>query len=125
MQPWTRTFPYEFYEQIFRLKGWPGSDGVKRPSVIGHYTNDVVYARIAPGVLDELQRRNPTLPMGWRRNRHHQWFTEDYGHPRVKEHLKAVIVLMRSCGSWQVFQERLNMALPKINTTFAMPLDDD
>ena len=22
LQPWTRTFPFTFYEQIFRLKGW-------------------------------------------------------------------------------------------------------
>ena len=22
LQPWTRTFEYSFYEQIFRLKGW-------------------------------------------------------------------------------------------------------
>ena len=56
LQPWTKTFPYEFYEEIFRLKGWPGPDGVKRPSVIGHYTNDIVYARLAPGVLDELKQ---------------------------------------------------------------------
>lgn len=36
LQPWTKTFPYEFYEQIFRLKDWPGPNGVKRPKVIGH-----------------------------------------------------------------------------------------
>ena len=29
LQPWTKTFPYEFYEQIFRLKGWSGPDGRK------------------------------------------------------------------------------------------------
>ena len=42
LQPWTKTFPYEFYNQIFRLKGWPGPQGMKKPSVIGHYTNDFV-----------------------------------------------------------------------------------
>ena len=62
LQPWTRTFPFTFYEQIFRLKGWGNAAGVKRPSVIGHYTNDFVYDRIAPGVLDELRSRNPVLP---------------------------------------------------------------
>ena len=29
LQPWTRTFPPEFYSEIFRLKGWSGPDGVK------------------------------------------------------------------------------------------------
>ena len=56
LRPWTRTFPYDFYEQIFRLKGWPGPNGMKKPSVIGHYTNDFVYARLAPGVLNELKK---------------------------------------------------------------------
>ena len=59
LQPWTKTFPYEFYEQIFRLKGWEGPRGVSRPAVIGHYTNNLVYERLAPGVLEELKRINP------------------------------------------------------------------
>ncbi len=74
LQPWTKTFDYEFYRQIFRLKGWPGPNGVARPSVIGHYTNDndIVYSRLVPGVLKELRRVNPTLPSGkGRRNTHH------------------------------------------------------
>ena len=96
LQPWTRTFPFTFYEQIFRLKGWGNAAEVKRPSVIGHYTNDFVYDRIAPGVLDELRRRNPVLPQGWRKNRHHQWFTPEFGTPRLKMHLEAVTALMRA-----------------------------
>ena len=47
-KPWTKTFPYEFYEQIFRLRRWPGPDGVKRPKVIGHYTNDVCLCAYRP-----------------------------------------------------------------------------
>ena len=49
LQPWSRTFDFTFYEQIFRLRGWGSAEGVKRPQVIGHYTNDIVYERIAPG----------------------------------------------------------------------------
>ena len=100
LQPWTKTFPYEFYEQIFRLKRWPGPDGVKRPSIIGHYTNDIVYARLAPGVLDELQSKNPTLPGGRRKDKHHQWFTPEPGHQKLKEHLAAVVALMRAAANW-------------------------
>ena len=87
LQPWTRTFPYEFYEQIFRLKGWPGPDGAKRPHIIGRYTNDFVYQRIAPSVLSELQERNPRLPSGHRAHKHHQWFNPEFGHPKLREHL--------------------------------------
>ena len=125
LQSWTRTFDYEFYEQIFRLKDWGSPDGVKRPRVIGIYTNDVVYERIAPGVLDELRQVNPTLPQGWRKNRHHQWFTPEFGHPKLKEHLAAVIALMRAASSWDAFKRSLDRALPKIGNTIPLALDDE
>ena len=124
LQPWTKTFPYNFYEQIFRLKGWPGPDGAKRPAVIGHYTNNFVYARLAPGVLAELRRRNPKLPTGHRKNRHHQWFTPDFGDPRLKEHLAAVTALMRAAPNWDSFMRSLNRAFPPPNKTIPLPLDD-
>lgn len=65
MQPHTKTFPEEFYRQIFRLRGWEWKPWtVKKPGVIGHYTNDIVYERLAPDVLDELKRPNPTNEAG-------------------------------------------------------------
>ena len=42
LQPWTKTFSYEFYEHIFHLKSWPKPQGMKDPRVIGRYTNDIV-----------------------------------------------------------------------------------
>jgi hypothetical protein len=111
LQPWTKTFPYEFYVEIFRLKSWPGPQGAKRPSVIGHYTNGLVYERLAPGLLDELRRINPPTEKGHRKA--HQWFTPDLGHPRLKEHLAAVIALMRASSNWDGFMRLLERALPK------------
>ena len=125
LQPWTRTFPYEFYQQIFRLKGWPGPQGAKRPSVIGHYTNDVVYARLAPGVLDELRNKNPVKSSGRRRAMHHQWFTPDIGNPKLKEHLAAVVALMRAAANWSSFQRMLNRAFPKEGHSIPLPLEDE
>ena len=125
LQPWTKTFPYEFYAEIFRLKGWPGPDGVKRPSVIGRYTNDIVYSRLAPGVLEELQARTPKLPSGNRRNKYFQWFTPDFGHPRLREHLHAVIALMKASTTWAGFQRSLRRAFPKVNEQIPLALGDD
>ncbi len=124
LQSWTKTFPYEFYNEIFRLKGWPGPDGVKRPSVIGHYTNDLVYERLAPRVLEELRKRNPVQPSGSRRNRHHQWFTPDIGHPKLKEHLAGVIALLRAAPNWDAFHRGLQRAFPKQHEVIPMALDD-
>ena len=56
LQPWTKTFPYEFYTEIARLKGWPPLYSMKRPSVVGHYTNDIVYERIAPWTPSRVAR---------------------------------------------------------------------
>jgi len=124
LQPWTKTFPYEFYQQIFRLKDWSGPDGVKRPSVIGHYTNDFVYSRLAPSVLDELRELNPRLPSGHRSNRHHQWFTPEFGHPKLKEHLTAVIALMRAAPNWESFRRSLQRAFPRYGETMSLSLED-
>ena len=124
LQPWTRTFPYEFYTEIARLKEWPEIYSIKRPSVIGHYTNDIVYDRIAPGLLEELRNVNPTLPTGRRQHRHHQWFTPELGHPRLKEHLAAVTALMRAAPNWTAFQRSLQRAFRKLNDTLPLPLED-
>ena len=59
LQAWTKTFPNEFYERIYALKGWDFPEGVKRPAVIGRYTNTYVYERLPEGVLDKLKAVNP------------------------------------------------------------------
>ena len=124
LQPWTKTFPFEFYTEICRLKGWPSIRAVKRPSVIGIYTNDFVYDRLAPALRKELQRRNPSLPTGTRKHKHHQWFTPEHGHPKLREHLAGVTMLMRSATSWRDFRRRLDAASPKFGTTIPLNLDD-
>ena len=126
LQPWTKTFPYEFYTEICKLKGWPSVYAIKRPSVIGRYTNDVVYERLAPGVLDELKARTPRLPSGNLKNKFFQWFTPDLGHPKLKEHLVGVMALMRAAPpfGWEYFKRSLQRAYPKLNETIPLPLDD-
>lgn len=123
LQPWTKTFPFEFYTEIARLKEWPPLYSMKRPSVIGHYTNDIVYDRIAPGVFEELRRINPTLPTGRRKSRHHQWFTPDPGYVKLNQHLAAVTALMRAAPNWTAFQRGLQRAFPKLNENIPLALD--
>ena len=125
LQPWTKTFPYEFYQLIYKLKGWPGPDGHKRTPLIGHYTNDIVYDRLAHGVLDELKKLNPPLPSGNRPHRHHQWFTPDIGHPKLKEHLIGVMALMRAAPNWDAFKRGLARAYQKREETLPLPYDED
>ena len=125
LREWAKTFPDEFYSQMFRLRGWsyiPWS--VKRPSAVGKYTNDLVYNRLAPGVLNELKMLNPTDERGRRKVHYHQWLTEDVGHARLREHLAAVIALMKASSTWDQFRRAINRALPSYGSTMELPLDE-
>lgn len=123
---WAKRFPDEFYREIFRLKGWKwNSMSVARPGVVGRYTNDIVYERLAPGILEELQKVNPVGDNGGRARKHHQFLTEDIGHPALAQHLHAVISLMRVSPTWHGFKTLLDRAFPKKGTQIELLLGDD
>lgn len=125
---WSLTFPDDFYKHLFRLKGipYPTGDGNKKPSYVGHWTNDIVYSRIAPGVLAELKVKNPRDPeTGERKRKHHMHFSRDYGHPVLKEHVSNATFLMSTCTDWHDFKRRLDMAKPKFGNTIEMPLNGE
>jgi len=126
---WAKRFPDEFYRHIFRLRGWPwkaiGEGSPKGPQVIAHYTKDLVYARLAPGILTQLQERMPRNDSGRPKGKLHQLFTEDVGHPALAQHLWAVIGFMRVCGTWDQLMGMLNVAYPKRGDTLAMPFMAD
>ena len=122
---WAKTFPDNFYKDLFRLRGWRYTPfSVARPRYVGILTNDIVYARLAPGLLDELRRLTPKAPSGHRKNRFHQWLTENVGHPRLREHLEATTALMRVSNDWSGFHRLLQRAYPKVNTNLEMDIDD-
>ena len=62
---------------------------MKRPALIVRYTNDLVYECLVPSELDELSRKSPVLPNGYRRHKQHQWFTPNTSHPKLREHLSG------------------------------------
>lgn len=122
---WAKRFPDEFYDQMFRLKGWSkGSlrNPSHRPGAAGKYTNDIVYERLGPGILEELQARNPKNERGFRKGKHHQLLTEEVGHPALAQHLHAVIALMRISKDWPQFKKMLDAAFPKKGDTLEMDL---
>lgn len=121
---WAKRFPDEFYQEIFRLKGWNWSF-LKRPSYVGKLTTDLVYERITPGLLEELEKRNPKDEKGNRKGRHHQLMTDEVGHPALAQHLYAVIGLMRASTTWDGFYRLLQRSFGKKNEQISMSLDDD
>ncbi len=114
LQKWAKTFPNEYYKEMFKLRGWPYNEhSTKRAPIVGKLTNNVVYDRLAPAIREELEKRNPKLPSGKRAHKHFQHLTPDLGHPKLREHLASVITLMKVAPNWRRFMEMLNRALPK------------
>ncbi len=120
---WTKTFPLEFYREIFRLKGWEWRSG-KMPSVVGKYTNDLVYSRLTSGLLEQLRHHNPMTEKGYRRHKHHQYLTRDVGHPALSRRLYELIGMARACETWDKFYHLVERTFPKLNATLLLPLDD-
>jgi hypothetical protein len=121
LRKWVRTFPGEFYRELFRLRNLPYNGTVKRPQYVGHLTNDLVYARLAPGVLEELKRVTPRDDKGRLRHHLHRRLTEELGHPKLLQHLAAVTAVMRGCDTWDQFKKLVDKALPK---QVSLPLFD-
>lgn len=119
---WAKRFPDEFFENIFKMKGWTWKEAsTKKPGVVGKYINDVVYDRLAPHILNELREKNPPNMKGNRKVKHHQYLTPDIGHPKLQEHLSGVMAIQRIAGSnWGRFKSMMDVAYPRYGHT--MPI---
>lgn len=63
--------------------------------------------------MDELKQKNPKNIKGRRKNKHHQWLTEDIAHPKLRERIASVTILMKAAARWDDFKRMINRALPK------------
>ena len=119
---WTKAFPDEFFDQVCRLKEWDVPRSRKYPKHMGNVVNEVVYARLAPGALDELRRLNPMLESGRRDHHHHQHLTRNVGYVKLHQHLAAVIAMMKTKreGDWQGFLWDLNRVFPIVDTNLQL-----
>lgn len=122
LRPWIHTFPDDFYEQLFRLRGlsYPRMT-VKKPQYFGHLTNDIIYARLAPSVLEELKKVVPKDSKGRHKYQFHRKLTNDIGHPKLRELLSSVITLMKISKNYSQFYKMLDNVHPKYNTTLPLP----
>ncbi len=125
LRPWIRTFPEEYYEHLFRLRGlsFP-RDTVKRPQYFGHLTNDVIYRRIAPGILEELKRLTPKKPSGRRGHQYFRRLSEDIGHPKLREHLASVVTVMMLSDTYDDFIAKLDRVKPRYGETIPLPFPE-
>jgi hypothetical protein len=116
LQPWLRTFPPAFYQEMFRLRGLEyRADSVRRPPYFGHLRNDIVYDRLAPSILEELKLRIPRNEEGRPTARFSQLLTRNVGYPKLREHLGAVVATMKLSSDWHDFHAKLDRNYPRFS----------
>lgn len=120
LQPWVKTFPADYYEQLFRLYNLPFPPEGKpqwRPSFIGHITNNVVYDRIAPELLPELKR---LASKAEKKAKLHQCLTTDIGHPKLREHLASIVTILKISKSPEQFRQLVDQVHPRLGETYSL-----
>ncbi|MDR5736165.1 P63C domain-containing protein [Caballeronia sp. LZ025] len=123
LQPYVRAFPPDYYEELFRLRGltYPPKNPQFRPQYFGLLTNDIVYGRLAPGLLGELK----ALAKKDERKAHlHRRLTQDIGHPKLREHLASVTTAMKLSDTYPEFIAKLNRVHPRYGETVPLDLDE-
>jgi hypothetical protein len=125
LQPWVQTFPVDYYRELFRLRGLPfPADTVKRPQYFGILTNDIVYKRLAPGVLEELKRVTPRdEETGRHKHKLFQRLTANSGYPKLREHLGGVVAVMKLSNHYDEFSYKLNQLFPRYDDTMTLPFE--
>lgn len=124
LQPWLKTFPSDFYQEMFRLRDLPfPATSVKRPQYFGVLTNNIVYDRLAPGVREELQKNIPRNEAGRPTVKYFQKLTQNTGYPKLREHLGSIVTLMKLSENWEDFMQVLDKLHPKFGSTLPMNLE--
>lgn len=126
LQKWARRFPFDYYEEIFRLKRWDTSEltaNSPKPVEVGKITDDLIYKRLAPGVRAELKRLTPRNPKGYLSNKLHQRLTEDIGNAKLEKHIGIVTAVMKISSDWPTFMANINKVLPQLDKNYELQLE--
>lgn len=111
LQNWVHTFPLTFYKELYRIRNLEyGKE--KMPSYFGHLTNNIIYKRLAPEILEHLKRLTPKSKNGNKTARYFQSLSSDTGYHRLKEHLGSVVTLMKLSDNYEEFESKLNTIHP-------------
>jgi len=110
LRRWVRTFPADYFKHLCRLRGMELRPDMKLPQYFGHLTNNLVYRRIAPGLLVKLKERRSER--GSPSNKLNQWLSLDVGVPEVLVHLGQVIGIMKEHTNYDDFERALDKIAP-------------
>jgi hypothetical protein len=118
LRRWVRTFPDEYLKNLCRLRGVELGPDKKLPQYFGHLTNNLVYRRLAPGLLKKLKERK--RERGHASDKLHSWLSEDIGLRGVLVHLGMVIGYMKIHTDYKEFEKQLNDVAPIYSETLGL-----
>lgn len=89
---------------------------------MGNVTNNVIYSRLAPNLLEELKKAETRSE---KKARLHQFLTDDIGHPKLREHLSSIITLLKISKDKSQFLNLVDQVHPKYNETYQLYFIDE
>lgn len=124
LRPWTKMFPDEFFQQVYRLQGWEYKPGTaKRTPYVGVLINQYVYEQLPPGVLKGLREKNPRTASGHRAHKHHQFLTANTGSPHLDKQIATVTTLMRISDDKREFERLFEKAFPPLQPRLPLVIE--
>lgn len=122
--PWTKKFPDEFFEQIYRVHSWKYMPGnTQRPGYVGKFINRYVYEALPDGVIEELRRKNPPVN-GHRRHKHFQLLTDHTGDPHLDRQIVATTTIMKLADNKADFHAKFQKLYPRSGDQVAFEFED-
>lgn len=125
--PWQKTFPDIFYKELFRLNGWDFTvRGIKRrPSVVGTWTNKLIYEQLPKGVLEELKEKTPKNVFGKYKARFFQSLTPETGNPHLTGQLNQIVTLFQLSDNMEHMWNQFEKLKSRQSGQLELPFDFD
>jgi len=111
LRSWVRTFPVAYFKQLCRLRNVELRPDMRLPQYFGHLTNNLVYRRLAPGLVKRLKEKRSELK-GENSHNLHSLLSADFGFPEVLVHLGMVIGIMKQHTDYEKFERALDGVAP-------------
>lgn len=104
MRGWEKTFPDDLWVQFARLTHWSGTPTKNRPRHWGYFVMDLIYRSLDPDVARYLKENKPPPEKG---QNYHQWFNEDYGAKKLREHINRIIGMAQAADSIEELKQKV------------------
>lgn len=110
---WQKEFRDDFYVQLSRIYGRTMKNPQHRGQWMAKFTTKYIYRPLENGaVLRELEKVNPIISKGYRKDRHHSHASEDYGIIRVRERIEGTYTCLKIATNKRKFDSLYARAFP-------------